>query len=756
MNIHDPNSFSSLRVKQPVTIFCIIILIASLSTFFILRTFNTSINDIKKSYVETAVSSIGANVGIQIRQTHRDLAMAAALPAVLNTIAHAPEAHQVAKFQSDNKHLSGVLESIKDAYGYYDSLYLTNAHGEYIIGSKGTRLSPEIGGEKNLVQSHIHTYGVSHAPMLRSAITDQYLLPLVLRIAHEDQVGALVASVQLEQIIDTAIHDTPHDEITCFGMVVDHTGMTLLQEGNAPLLPDNYKNHFVEILSSSSGTIAMQKNREEALLGYYNVPNTDIYIMGVIDKTFKAAQLDSIRNSMGLTSIIMAVLTLLAVSYFTSPVTRDIVRISDFAQKITRGEAAEKIDVHRNDELGSLARNMEHMVHNLVELVTRSESATKAKSDFLARMSHEIRTPMNGIMGMTYLAMRANPNEKQKQYLTRIDNAAKSLLHIINDILDFSKIEAHKMDINPVSFHLEAIFSSIRDLLLPKCAEKSIIFTYNIDDNIPSIIKADPVRLTQICTNLCSNAVKFTDQGTVELHAELHGRRGHEMELVFSVKDNGIGMSAEEQSRIFDSFTQADGTTTRRYGGTGLGLAICKSLTELMGGRINVSSQPGQGSTFTFTIIAEEGNAKEVEKNSLPCAEDMPILPLDILLVEDNEINQVIATEILQDLGATVTLAQNGQEAVNTWEKGTFDLILMDIQMPIMDGLTATKHIRSSATPRSKTIPILAMTAHAMTGDKEKSLETGMNDHITKPISIPELRDALVFWGTASKMDGQG
>ncbi len=753
MNIHDPNSFSSLRVKQPVAIFCIILIIASLSTYFILRTFNTSIRDIKKSYVETAVASISANVDIQFRQTHRDMTMTATLPPVLSAIGSPPRAHEVALFQEDHEHLRELLTNIKDVYGYYDSLYLTNDHGEYILGNKGTRLSLEIGGEQNLISSYLDTYGVVHGPILYSATTQQYLLPLILKISHNGQQGALVASVEMEQLIDIAIHDTPHDEITCFSIIVDHTGIKHLQNSNAQLLPENFSSFYTELLSKSSGTITAQKNKQDIIIGFHNVPATDIYILGIIDENFKSTQLNNIRNSMGLTSIVMAVLTLLAVSYYTSPVTRDIVRISNFAQKITRGEAVEKINVHRNDELGSLARNMEHMVHNLVDLVTRSESATKAKSDFLARMSHEIRTPMNGIMGMTYLAMRANPNEKQKQYLMRIDNAAKSLLHIINDILDFSKIEAQKMDITPESFKLEALFSSIHDLLLPKCAEKSLVFSYSIDENVPPIIKADPVRLTQICTNLCSNAVKFTSQGTVEIHASLLGRHANQLELMFTVKDSGIGMNAEEQSRIFDSFTQADGTTTRKYGGTGLGLAICKSLSELMGGGISVSSEPGQGSTFTFTIMAEEGNAKEVEKNTLPSAENMPILPLDILLVEDNEINQVIAMEILQDMGATVTLAKNGQEAVDTWENSNFDLILMDIQMPVMDGITATKHIRKSHMPKSKTVPILAMTAHAMTGDKEKSLETGMNDHITKPISIPELRDALVFWGTASKLN---
>ncbi len=751
MNFQDLG-FSSLRVKQPITIFCTIILISSLSTYFILNTFNNSIEDIKRSYVETAVASIGSNVGIQLRQTQRDLSMTGALPSVLRTIANVPEPHKIASFQMENQHLNEMIESVKDAYGYYDSLYLTGADGQYIIGSKGTNLSANIGGEPSLVQTQMQQYGVTFAPMVRSEITQEYLLPLVLKINHQGHIGAVVASILLDQIIDTAIYDAPNEEIECFAAIIDHTGIKLLHEENAVFLPDNFSSYYPQLLSISSGNFDAYKGSEKLIIGFYNVPNTDMYIIGIINEDFKNAQLNEIRDTMGLTSMVMAFITLLAVSLFASPITRDIILINDFARKIAKGERDCTINVQRNDELGSLARSLESTMGQLVDLVTRAESATKAKSDFLARMSHEIRTPMNGIMGMTYLAMRANPDEKQKNYLQRIDNAAKSLLHIIDDILDFSKIEAQKMDINPVSFRLESIFSSLSDLLLPKCAEKSLTFTYAIDDSVPAIIKADPVRLTQVCTNLCSNAVKFTTRGTVHLHVSLHGHRDNKMELLFSVTDSGIGMSEEEQKHIFKSFTQADGTTTRRYGGTGLGLSISKSLAELMGGSISVQSQRGKGSTFSFTILAELGDEKEVEKNTVPESHDMPVIPLDILLVEDNEINQVIALEILKDMGATVTLAQNGQEAVNTWEQGKFDVILMDIQMPIMDGLTAARHIRASSVPNSKTVPIVAMTAHAMTGDREKSLENGMNDHITKPISIPELRDTLLFWGSASKL----
>ncbi len=754
MDIYDSNAFSSLRVKFPLAIFCVIVTIALLSTYFILQTFNTSIRDIKKDYVNNAVESIGVNISIQLRQTYRDLRMTSSLPDVLNALKDTPEPHKIAEFQEKNIVLKELFENVKNVYGYYDSLFLTDSEGEYLIGARETRLTTGVDGDRKLIQKGITKRELTHAPIIRNTVTNDLLLPIILPTTQiqANSVGALVASVRMDEVIRTAIREASYDVIRCFGLIIDHTGMTLVNEENRKYLPPNITQYYAEMFSTTTGTFSTTEKGKEFISAYYNIPNTNIYIIGVIGEDFKDIQLNAIRDTMTLTSVGMSMFMLIAVSLFTFPLTHKIAVISNFAQKVAQGTSETTIDVHSNDEIGILARSLESTVQTLREMVTRSESATKAKSDFLARMSHEIRTPMNGIIGMTYLAMRANPDAKQTEYLERIDNAAKSLLSIINDILDFSKIEAEKMDINPTSFRVEPMLSSIRDILLPKCAEKNISFTYTIAENMPEIIRTDPVRLTQICTNLCSNAVKFTTHGTVHLSVALQSEDNESLVLIFSVQDTGIGMSSEEQKHIFESFTQADGTTTRKYGGTGLGLAICKSLIELLGGSIHVKSEVNKGSTFTFTIVAEKGNASEVEEHSIPKSENLSIIPLDILLVEDNEINQAIALEVLQDMGATVTLAQNGEEAIEKWENGVFDVILMDIQMPIMDGLTAATHIRASSRPRSTTVPILAMTAHAMSSDRDKSLEHGMNDHITKPININELRNALVYWGTASKL----
>jgi CheY-like chemotaxis protein/anti-sigma regulatory factor (Ser/Thr protein kinase) len=292
-------------------------------------------------------------------------------------------------------------------------------------------------------------------------------------------------------------------------------------------------------------------------------------------------------------------------------------------------------------------------------------------------------------------------------------------------------------------------------MLALKTEEKGIALDVSVADDVPDIIESDPLRLAQICINLCSNAVKFTESGGVSLHVSLKSREDNDLLLLFAVKDTGIGMTVEQQGRIFDSFTQADGSTTRKYGGTGLGLTISKSLVRMMGGEIWVESEAGKGSTFLFTIRAKVGSETDLkDEEDARAPHDQTHLPeLKVLLVEDNVINQEIALEVLRDMGVDVTLAVNGADAVEKWESGSFDLILMDIQMPIMDGLTAARRIRESVAPRSRNVPIIAMTANAMSGDREKSLEAGMNDHITKPLDISELRSALTLWGTVAKTE---
>ena len=524
-----------------------------------------------------------------------------------------------------------------------------------------------------------------------------------------------------------------------------------------------------------------------------------------------------------------------------------------------------------------------------------AEAANRTKSDFLANMSHEIRTPLNAILGMTYLAQRADPTPRQQTYLTKIGIAGQSLLGIVNDILDFSKIEAGKLEAEHIVFSLDEVLNNVVDIVAQKAEEKGIAIVCTVPRDVPRSLIGDPLRLGQVLINLVHNAIKFSDKGEIVVRVAVQDVSLNEVRLAFSVRDHGIGMSAEQVANLFQSFNQADTSFTRKYGGTGLGLAISKQLCELMGGAISVESEVGKGSTFvssiSFAIATEEQlsvrkSQDKLLKRSVLIVDDSEIfrklllgmvqangflgravssgeealsalvhgsqvgqpfdlvlmdwrlpgidgieasrrikehptlrpipaivmisafeseevlrglkqprfdaflvkpiteavlmrtivsisgesiagpdsglqpvagnLPSDltgrrVLVVEDNEINRDLAIELLCDLGIRTAVAINGRHGVDQVLAQPFDLVLMDIQMPVMDGLAATRLIRADA--RFHDLPIIAMTAHAMRGDRERSLDSGMNDHLTKPINPTALSAILSRWMPAKPLD---
>ena len=666
--------------------------------------------------------------------------------------------HTLALFDKSRRHdavrrAEEWLEAITQVNEYYRDILILDTKGTCIVSSNSEQIGNNYAGRTYVRQAlqGVFSYGDISVGRVTKKFSSISAGPIDIggRI-----VGVLILIADYPKIVDYDT-DTSHDSRTVFTKLMDTNGMFIAHKDMSFM--GNTAQRFPELREALSsideqGDVVHYTFGGKTFIGFAQVEKTSktlVITSGIEDEVFAPAY--KVRSTLFLISLSFLCAISFIVFRFANSILKSLMFLIQYAKRVSEGNIELRLETSpRKDELGTLHNALHNLVDALQGALQKSNEASKAKSEFLANMSHEIRTPLNVIIGMAQLSLRDGDLSKmQLTYLEKIHLAARSLLGIINDILDISKVEAGMLSMEHIPFNLEESIANFIAVHQENAQEKNIDLSLDYKADAPTFLVGDPLRIGQVLNNLLSNSIKFTHEGSVSVRCwgEISEEDENTAIMHISVVDTGIGMSQKVIDMLFQPFTQADTSISRRFGGTGLGLAISKRIIELMGGNIWVESKEGQGSAFSFFIkmpIAKEKLGHQGASSIATAFENLDLITRRILIAEDNPLNQFVLQEMLKPTGVHITIANNGQEAVDAVQAESFDLVFMDMQMPIMGGLEATSKIREL--PKAKTLPIIAVTANAMEDDKDKGLAAGMNAYLTKPLDAAKLLHILNTW----------
>lgn len=757
-----PSSHMGLRAKILLPIIAIITMAFCGGIVLVIDAANRSIEEAGRLFLTSRAQTLGDAAAASIQRASEDSAVSATIPLVLSTL---DPSDMSFSSSADNKQRGAnlLLKNIADVSGIYETLYTTNAQGMTLACSM-----PEAVGKLDIsirdwFQNTISKNVVTFSEPFISRITGEALVAVCRPIVHNGFRGTLTASMRTSSILHTALGRV-EERYGIRAMVLSSKGLVLGSLDNELVAKVSYADAawYQAMANRAWGTVDAELDGKPSIIGFSKLAEGWTAVVFAEKSDIMAAS--QTINFIGVCALgIALIFSACGVFLVVRSVTRDIGALAEYALCVSKGHPASVPTMQRRDELGVLGEHLVHMVESLRKSISIAEDANRLKGQFLANMSHEIRTPMNGILGMCHLCLRTELSPIQREYVRKAQLSARNLLGIINDILDFSKIEAQCFVLEKQPFILEILLAEVADVVRIQAQEAGLALHMHIDSGVPNTLEGDALRLRQVLLNLVGNAVKFTQQGEVSVRVNMVSAPSggqHPVLVRFAVHDTGIGISSDGLKRLFQPFSQVDGSMTRRFGGTGLGLAISHHIVAMMGGSIEVESTPEQGSIFSFVLpfSVPMSSLKSEDAADSAAIEDLQpqFKGARVLVVEDNEINQDIAREVLTQGGLDVTVCGNGQEALDIFTSGqaNFDLVFMDIQMPVMDGLEATRCIRA-LTGIGQLPPIVAMTANALPEEREKSLQAGMVDHLTKPLNIGQVFTVLNRWLQARGVDAR-